>query len=397
MSEQREFDLVLFGATGFTGRMVARYLAEHAPAHLRWALAGRSRDKLEAVRSELRAGSGAGGAGAVAADVPDLVIADVSDPASLAALAARTRVVLTTVGPFIDYGEPLVAACVSAGTDYIDSTGEIEFHRQMVERYDAAAVERGVRLICACGFDSIPTDLGVYYTVRQLPSDKPIAIEGYMAFQGVFSGGTQASAIKSLAGRLPEPDDYVLERDGRTARILKARFGRESSLSAWVTPFETVDPPIVLRSAAALRSYGPAFTYTHHMVHPSFMAAFIVVFVIGLTALMARVAPLKRMLLKGIKPSGEGPTQAEMDAGWFRLRLKAECDGQQLTTQVSGRDPGYRETSMMLAQSALCLIEDRASLPDCAGLVSPAEALGDALLARLQASGMRFETLSSPA
>ncbi len=182
MRADRPYDLVLFGATGFTGGLTAEYLARHAPDRLRWALAGRNPDKLAAVRDRLAAIDPA------LADLP-LLTADVTDPASLRAVAESARVVATTVGPYVHHGEPLVAACAAAGTDYLDITGEPEFVDRMYVRHHAEAVRTGARLVHACGFDSIPHDLGVWYTVKQLPADGPIAVDGYVRAGGRFSPG----------------------------------------------------------------------------------------------------------------------------------------------------------------------------------------------------------------
>jgi short subunit dehydrogenase-like uncharacterized protein len=389
-SNAREFDLVLFGATGFTGGLVALHLAAHARSELRLALAGRRADTLNALRSRLMATH------PERAEI-GVVVADVSDPASLAQMAGRTRAVLSTVGPFVDYGEPVVSACVAQGTDYLDSTGEFPFVLAMIERYDAAARQRGVRLIFSCGFDSVPADLGVYFTVQQLPQGRPIDIASYMAFRGVFSGGTHRSAIKEMAAERPGAGEYAYEQAGRSARVLKGRVHRAPAVAAWVSEFDSVDSHIVLRSFAALERYGPRFTFTPFVVYPNLLAMLLLMGVVGITVRVARVGSLRALLLKAMKPSGQGPTQEQMDAGWFRLRLDGRCEDARVATEVSGGDPGYGTTSMMLGQCALCLLEDQESLPACSGVVTTAQAFGDRLIARLQAHGMGFRVVSSSA
>ena len=188
----RRFDIVLFGATGFTGGLTGEYLAANAPTETRWALAGRNMSKLEDVRRRLAAEHPA------AAEL-ELLRADVNDPDSVRAIAEATKVVITTVGPYIRYGEPLVAACAAAGTDYVDLTGEPEFVDAMWLRYDDAARRSGARIIHSCGFDSIPYDLGVLYTVEQLPEGVPIKVDGFVQAGGTFSGGTYHSAINAFA------------------------------------------------------------------------------------------------------------------------------------------------------------------------------------------------------
>jgi short subunit dehydrogenase-like uncharacterized protein len=382
----REFDLVLFGASGFTGGLVAEHVAAHARADIRVALAGRRADVLNALRDRLQA--------AHPQRAFSVIVADVSDPASLSAMAARTRAVLSTVGPFVDYGEPLIRACVEQGTDYLDSTGERPFVLDMIARYDAAARARDVRLIFACGFDSIPADLGVYFTVQQLPQDQAIDIASYLSFRGVFSGGTERSAIKEMAAERPGPEAYSYAQAGRSGQVLKGRAHRARSVSAWVTPFfDAVDSNIVLRSASVLEQYGPRFTYTPWVQYPS-LFAMLLLLLIGKTAgLFARSASLRGVLFKLTKPSGAGPTPEQRAKGWFRVQLEGQGNGRRVRTEVSGGDPGYGATSMMLGQCALCLLEDWDVLPERRGVVTTAAAFGDRLLARLQGQGMVFRVV----
>ena len=192
MAGERDHDLALFGATGFTGGLTAEYLAANAPAGLRWALVGRNRAKLEAVAARLAAAS-------PEAPAPDLLVADAADAAALAKVAGSTRVVITTVGPYALYGEPLVAACAAAGTDYVDLTGEPEFVDRMWLNHHATAERTGARIVHCCGFDSIPHDLGAYFTVQQLPEGVPLTVNGYVRTNAQFSGGTYHSAVNGFA------------------------------------------------------------------------------------------------------------------------------------------------------------------------------------------------------
>jgi short subunit dehydrogenase-like uncharacterized protein len=387
-SEAREFDLVLFGASGFTGGLVAQHVAAHARTDIRFALAGRRTEALDALRERLLNEHPEREIGVIAADV--------SDPDSLTRMAARARVVLSTVGPFSDYGEPLVRACVEQGTEYLDSTGERPFVLDMIARYDELARRRGVRLIFACGFDSIPADLGVYFAVQQLPAAEPLTIDSYLSFRGVFSGGTERSAIMEMSAARPGPDAYTYSEAGRSGQVQKGRAHRAQSVDAWVASFiDAVDSNIVLRSAKTLERYGPRFTYTPWVVH-SDPVVMLSLMGIGATAgFAAKVAPLRGLMLKLVKPSGRGPTPEQMAKGWFRMRIDGRSDTTQVTvsTEVSGPDPGYGATSVMLGQSALCLAEDRDMLPARSGVVTTAAAFGDQLIARLQAHGLTFRVL----
>jgi short subunit dehydrogenase-like uncharacterized protein len=384
----REYDLLIFGATGFTGGKTAEYLARNAPAGMRWAIGGRSASKLAALKARLCAINPAAGA-------VGCVEASVDDAESLQRMAASTRVLITTVGPFIDYGEPVVRACIEQGTDYIDSTGEPNFIQLLLGRYAQLAAQRDVRLVPSCGFDAIPADLGALFTVQQLPSDQPIKLAGYMSIKAQFSGGTERSAIKSWMPpdeRVPAPALPAL--NGRRVAALPAKVERRPELGKWSSPLPTVDGPLVLRSAASLPRYGPDFQYSHNALHPSLGVLLTASVVFGLLGVLARWKPMRELLLKLVKKSGEGPSQATMDQSWFKLRFIAECAGKILQTEVSGGDPGYAETSKMLAESGMCLAQDRDSLPRLAGVLTPAQAMGDALLARLQRAGLSFRVLT---
>jgi short subunit dehydrogenase-like uncharacterized protein len=382
----REHDIVLFGATGFTGGLTAEYLARHADAGTRWALAGRNREKLEAVRARLGDAHG---------DVP-IVHADVQDTGSLRRLAESTRVVISTVGPYINYGEPLVAACATAGTDYVDLTGEPEFVDLMWLRYHGEAERTGARLVHSCGFDSIPYDLGALFTVGQLPAGSPIELQGFVSSNAKFSGGTYHSAIHIL-GRLRQGARVAQERrkqepppGDRRVRGVSGRPHNEPLVGGWVVPFPTIDPQTVLRSARALDRYGPDFSYSHYLVVKRLPMAAGFAAGAGAVIALAQLPPTRQLLLK-LKDPGEGPSPEQRAKSWFRVRFLGASDGRRLVTEVSGGDPGYGETSKMLAQSALCLAND--NLPQTAGQVTPAVAMGDALTRRLQREGIRFEVV----
>jgi short subunit dehydrogenase-like uncharacterized protein len=380
---ERELDLVVFGATGFTGELTARYLAAHQPVGLRWAIAGRSRARLEPLREQLD--------GEVS-----IVEADVTDPASLRRLASSTRAVVSTVGPYLRLGEPLVAACAAAGTDYLDLTGEAEFVDRMYLNHHATAQRSGARLVHACGFDSVPHDLGAQFTVDQLPADGPIRLRGFVRAGGSASGGTFASAVAAL-GRTRQANAAHRERVrvegapvGRRVRGTGGRPGYESALGYWVLPLPTIDPQIVLRSARALDRYGPDFSYGHFVaLHNPLVAAGLVAGT-GTVFALAQT-PLTRRLLLRARPAGTGPSAAQREKGWFRVRFVADSPAGRVVTEVAGGDPGYGETSKMLAESALCLLYDE--LPETAGQVTTAVAMGDALRARLRAAGISFRVL----
>jgi short subunit dehydrogenase-like uncharacterized protein len=389
----RPYDVVLFGATGFTGALTAEYLASNGPAGLRWALAGRNMAKLEAVRSRLSGFD----------DLP-LLRADITDEQSIREVASSARVVITTVGPYIHYGEPLVAACAAAGTDYVDLTGEPEFVDLMWLRYGETAARSGARIVHSCGFDSIPYDLGALFTVQQLPEDVPIRLQGFVRAGGTFSGGTYHSAVHGMsrlrhgirAGRERRNAERsarsVSSGDARRVRGAPGTPHNDSTAGGWVVPFPTIDPQTVLRSARALDRYGPDFTYSHYLVVKRLPKAVGLVGGAGVLIALAQV-PFTRDLLLRVKDPGDGPTREQRARAWFKVRMLGEADGRRVVTEVSGGDPGYGETSKMLSESALCLAFD--SLPELSGQLTPAVAMGQPLIDRLVKAGIRFTTVSS--
>jgi short subunit dehydrogenase-like uncharacterized protein len=387
---ERSYDLVLFGATGFTGGLTADYLAASGPATLRWALVGRNRSKLEAVAARLAAGK-------PAAPAPDLVVADAGDAAALAEIAVSTKVVVTTVGPYLLYGAPLVAACAAAGTDYVDLTGEPEFVDRMWIENHAAAERSGARLVHCCGFDSIPHDLGAYFTVKQLPEGVPLKVDGYVSSNAEFSGGTYHSAINAFA-RARQTIATAKERKrgerrpaGRAVHSAKFGIRRDAELGGWVAPLPTIDGAVVRRSAAALDRFGPDFTYGHHLVSRHLATLGALTGGVGALALLAPLPPTRKLLLK-LKSPGEGPSEERRERSWFKVTFIGEGGGKRVVTEVSGGDPGYTETAKMLAESGLCLAFD--DLPKSAGQVTTATAMGDALTERLQRAGIEFRVLT---
>jgi short subunit dehydrogenase-like uncharacterized protein len=388
----RPYDIVVFGATGFTGGLTAEYLAAHA-GDTRWALAGRNRAKLE--QCKLRLATIDPGAGDL-----DLLEADAGDPAALRRVAESAKVVITTVGPYIRYGEPLVAACAEAGTDYVDLCGEPEFVDRMWLRHHARAAETGARLVHSCGFDSIPHDLGALYTVDRLPEGVPITVEGFVRTNAAISGGSYHSTVEIL-GRLRQARQVAGERRaletrpaGRTVKGLTPPPHIDETGGGWVVASPLIDPIVVLRSARALERYGPEFRYAHYIVIKRLPALAILGAGVVTLGVLAQVKPTRDLLLR-LKDQGDGPSAGKRAQSWFNVRFKGEGGGRRVIAEVSGGDPGYGETSKMLAEAALCLAHDE--LPATAGQVTPAVAMGAPLIDRLERAGIRFATVTDEA
>lgn len=389
-TDGRPYDIVLFGATGFVGTLTTEYLAAHAPPGLRWAIAGRSPERLEHLRARLERSFGDPEIGVLRADV--------SDPASLRTLAEHARVVATTVGPYVTYGEELVAACADTGTDYLDLTGEPEFVDLMYVRHDARARETGARLVHACGFDSVPHDLGAYFTVRQLPEGVPLTVDGFVAADAAFSGGTFASALGQFA-RPRQLRAAARDRRRHEPRLMGRRVSAPSGgpryapeVGAWALPLPTIDARIVRRSAKALDRYGPDFRYRHYAAVRHLPFAVGGVAAVAALVAAAQLPPLRRRLSDRLAP-GDGPGPEKRARSWFTVRFVGEGGGRRVCTEVTGGDPGYDETAKMLAEAALCLAFD--ALPPTSGQVTTAVSMGDALIERLQAAGIRFRVAAT--
>ncbi len=404
--ENRQFDVIVYGATGFTGTLVAEYLLRQygVSGKLVWAIAGRSASKLEAVRTSL---------GADAAGL-ETIVADSSDHNALAALASRTRVVLTTVGPYALYGSGLVAACVEAGTDYCDLAGEVQWIRKMIDTHQERARETGARIVHCCGFDSIPMDIGVWFlqdTAKRNHGSYCTDISLYVkAVKGTASGGTIASMMniieeakqdRSVARIMANP--YALnpegEREGPDERDQqKAAF--DSDVECWTGPFVMagVNTRVVRRSnALAGYPYGRDFRYrevtmTGHGVS-GWLKGTVMTLGLGALVLGISIGPTRKLLKKFVLPKpGEGPDRELQQSGFFNLMQIGKLpDGSILRTRITGdQDPGYGSTSKMLSESAVCLAKDE--LASVGGVWTPASAMGAPLLKRLRDNaGLTFD------
>jgi len=373
----RPYDVILFGATGFTGTLTAHALASRAAvAPLRWAIAGRDRGKLDAVLAAVVARQ-------PGIEPPGVVIARSHDAAELAQMVAQTRVIASTVGPFDVHGDGLVEACVDGGTDYVDITGEPAFWQRMIARHHDTARERGVLIVPCCGFDSIPHDLGAYFTAAQLPGNGPLEIEAYVRARGEPSGGTWASAINAMANLRKSAGSG----DGSARGGPRPRIHHADAVGQWVVPMPTVDPLVVRRSARFCPTFGESLRYHHYLQVRSLPALVKLLAGVGIVAALAQTGPTRALLLKW-RGSGEGPSD--------EVRARSECvvtfvgrrGGDSVRVEVAGHDPGYGLTAMMLSESALVLAEDRERLPHRGGVLTPASALGEPLLERVKRGGL---------
>ena len=381
---ERTYDIVVYGATGFTGRLVADYLAQKDESFT-WAIAGRNQAKLAAVKAELVA------ANAACEDV-GVIVANSAEPATLTAMTASARVLITTVGPYLLYGEPLVKACVETATDYVDLTGEPEFVDNLLANYHDVSAEKQIRIINCCGFDSIPHDYGVYYTMLQYPDAQKVRLEGFFSGSGTFSGGTWASALEAMSrrpGGAKAPKKALAE--GRKVKGLRSRVRYVKDIKGYGVPMPTIDPLVVLRSARELPLYGADFRYGHNMRIDSRIKLAMGAVGLGAVVGLAQLKPTRNLLQK-LRPSGAGPDAEKRAKSYFRVAFIGEIDGKAVSTEVSGGDPGYGETSKMISEAALALVQDREALPEVYGVLTPVVALRDPLFERLKKEGIKFET-----
>jgi short subunit dehydrogenase-like uncharacterized protein len=401
----RRFDLIVFGATSFVGEILCRYLvARHAASDLRWAIAGRSRSKLIEVAEKTGA-------------AVEQIVADAADPAAMAELAASTRVIVSTVGPYALYGSPLVAAAAAAGTDYCDLTGEPQWMQRMIDAYGEAAAASGARIVHTCGFDSIPSDLGVWFTQQR-------AVERHgepctqismrvKAMKGGASGGTIASMMNVMEETSKDPglrkvlaNPYALAPAGMRSGVTQTNVTlpeHDEVSGSWVAPFvmASINTRVVFRSHALLGyPWGKDFRYDEAMMMgdgiPGALQAAGLSLGLGGFMAAASFAPMRSFLNAWVLPRpGEGPSPAEQEAGFFDLRFYGTtASGAKIATKVTGdRDPGYGSTAKMLGEAAVALLElDREQVGG--GFWTPTTAFGQALIDRLEAhAGLAFSEI----
>ncbi len=408
-ASKRAFDVVLYGATGFVGRQTVRYFAEHASG-LRWAIAGRSATGLQALRESLKPARSSAGILA-----PEIIVADAADAAALNQLAAQTRVVLSTAGPYARHGSLLVAACVSHGTHYVDITGETPWVRTMIDRHHAKAASDGTRIVPGCGFDSVPSDLGAWLVAQSLlrrHGQRCVSVKACFTISGGLNGGTFASMVNMLdTGEKRRVDDPFLLNPRGTVPADKAPHAdpttpsRDPDFDAWVGPFVMgpINTRVVRRSAALLVGdsvFAPNFSYQEYMHFGRGAKAAITAAGVSAGMLFGQSAmafkPVRRAIGLMAPAPGEGPSEVKMDRGSFRCDLFGVGEkGSIVRGRISGRgDPGNRATTIFVCEAALALALDAERLPGAhqlGGVLTPSTAFGEVLAQRLRIAGMTVD------
>lgn len=423
-TSKRPYAVVLYGATSFVGQITAHYLAQFLSnkksaddsekSAVIWAIAGRDKEKLEKLQSELSKAQN----NEETDKKVDIIIANSDDDTSLDEMTKQTQVIISTVGPYLKYGEPLIKSCVNNGTDYVDLTGEAIFIKDMMDKYQAKAQQTGARIVNSCGFDSIPSDLGVYFTQQQAEAkfnqQCDVIHMRVKAAKGGLSGGTIASMAtifeevgKDKARRKQVANPYLLNDDTDAPNVRQDNVSKpeyDSEHQRWLAPFvmASINTRIVHRSNQLLGyEYGREFKYDEAMwmkdgvkgqLSSYAMSAGLLGFA---TAMM--IKPSRELLSKHVLPkSGSGPSKSEQENGYFDIRFFGETsEKDSISTKVTGdKDPGYGSTSRMLAQSALCLAQDVTKAEVAGGFWTPASAMGNKLLTRLEDhAGLSFEVV----
>lgn len=405
---KKKHDITLFGATGFTGGLTAAYLLQARQREkFSLALAGRSLKKLNAVKRRLKEQG-------FDCDEIALIKADVQVQSSMDSLAAKSGLVISTVGPYAEHGEPLVRACVKQRADYVDLTGEPEFVDFIRRKFHKEAQARGVRIVNCCGFDSIPHDLGVLFAVRemakQINTDCPaevmqeetLKVQGFVSASADFSGGTWHSAVNAMARyrKFLREQRYwkkhavaAYPHSNRVIKSLPMNVRYHASLGAWSLPLPTIDAQIVLRSAEALADYGARFEYGHNVVFKHLPKALLSTLAVGGVFALSQLSMSRKWLL-ALKESGQGTSQNARESAWFKVIMRVQASQHFLQAEISGGDPGYTETAKMLAESALCLVLDKRDSP-YSGVITPAMAMGEHLIVRLQRAGIIFKVVEA--
>ena len=376
----KKYDIVLLGATGFTGKLIADYLVRHrGKENITIALAGRNPKALEALVASLPESD-------VAIEICDITLED-----SLDALASKTNIIMNAAGPFTYWGKHVVASCIKNKTHYLDITGEPSFVADVYKTYHQDAVNAGVCIINCCGFDSIPADLTTWLTARQLPHDKPMILDGFVRTNAQFSGGTLNTAIEMLHQESAKKNVKLkIPRHVDTPKVkLSLHFNKD--MQAWAIPMPVVDPHIVKRSIYHLPlDYGYATAYRQFFVRSTFWKTMKTILPVGLAFVLVRF-PAFRNFMKKKFPPGTGPSDQTRAKSVFEFTCVGTSDGKKVVTKMNGGDPGYNETAKMFSEAAFALLDKIKNNSVKTGVLTPAHALGDNLATRLQKEGIAIE------
>jgi short subunit dehydrogenase-like uncharacterized protein len=377
----RKYDIILFGATGFTGNLVAQYLSKQRPLEkFTWAIAGRNKIKLESLCHELL-------------EKPDIIIADITNTESIMLMTTKAKVLMNTVGPFNRYGKNVVEACIHTKTHYLDITGEPSFIADIYNSFYQIALDHQTCIINCCGFDSIPADFAAYLTIKKMPIHEPKILTGFVRTNATFSGGTITTAIEALYRETKNESIKVKLTKHPNAPKIKLKIHKNNTLNVWAIPMPVVDPHIVKRSAFRMKNeYGEAFSYGQYFVRSSFVKVLKTLVPIIVTMFLVRFKFFRNQLFNRYK-SGTGPDKNRRAASRFEFICFGKSTSTSVKTIFSGGDPGYDETAKMFSESAFTLLNLHHQGLLKFGVLTPVEALGMPLIERLKNQDMKIETI----
>ena len=370
----KEFDLIVFGATGFTGDLVCNYLSTHKDAkNLNWAIAGRNLEKLSKISRKYSV---------------EYIVADSFDLDSLNEMCSRGEVIISTVGPYMIYGENLIYSCIKNKSHYLDLTGEPEFVLNMAKKYSKEALDSGSMIIHCCGFESIPADVGVFEALKEIAEDN-VKLSFYLKTKGQISGGTWASFLNSVIN--PKTAISAAPRKKKKSKNKKIFYAKR--FKRWALFFPVIDKYIVYKSIENINRTLKGVSFNQYILQKSFLSMILLIGSIFTLSIIAKISIIKDQLLKLI-PSGSGPSADKRKNNWFEATILAEGKEREVVTIIKGGDPGYGETSKFISEMALAIIVNKEELLNDKGILTPIECAGEILPRRLQNAGISIKTTS---
>jgi len=371
----KKYDLVVYGASGFTGQLICEYLSTHKDTlNLDWAIAGRNTDKLDLLSTQLSYEN----------KKIDVLYSDSFDKISLDSVCSQSRLIISTVGPYAIYGENLIVSCINNNTHYLDLTGEPHFVHEISKKYAQKAYDNNVAIVHSCGFESIPPDIGVYSAINQL--NEPNAdVSYFFESNGNISGGTWASFINSLSS----PQPIISSSSKKKVRRKKIFFHKE--FKRWALFFPVIDKYIVRKTAKSFSNYGENFSFSEYMLFKSGKKLIMILIGIFIVSIISKSKLIKKWLLS-LKPSGSGPSKEERAKNWFVSKIIAKGKRASVITTIKGGDPGYGDTSKFISEMALCVLTQGDQLLKNKGILTPVECTGDLLVDRLKNAGISIDT-----
>ena len=374
----KKYDLVVYGASGFTGQLICEYLSTHEDGlNLNWAIAGRDGSKLESISNQFSTED----------KKIDVLHGDSFDKPSLDNICNQSRLVISTVGPYSIYGENLVASCIDNDTHYLDLTGEPQFVHEIKKKYAQRAYDNRIMIIHSCGFESIPPDIGVYCAINQL-NEPNSDVSYFIESNGNISGGTWASLINSLSS--PQP---IIDRSKSNSKkkVRKKKIFFHKGFKRWALFFPVIDKYIVKKTAKSFSQYGEDFSFSEYLLFKSWRRLAVILIGLFAVSIMSKSKLIKKWLLS-LRPSGSGPSKEERERNWFVAKIVAKGKNSSVMTTIKGGDPGYGETSKFISEMALCILTQDNQLLKNRGILTPVECSGNLLVNRLKNAGISIDT-----